>query len=45
MWVPYLIGGLMTMAVLFVVFPLMIMRGITALAEILGRSEVEDEQS
>lgn len=44
-WPAFLVGGLATIGLLVVVFPLMIMRGIAALADLLAHSEVNDEQT
>lgn len=45
MWSIYLAGGLAVIGILFIAIPLLAVRGISALAEIFSRSEVEDDET
>lgn len=42
---PYLIGGLAVIAVLIIAIPLLVMRGTAILSDIIGKSEVEDDET
>lgn len=41
----YLIGGLTVIAIIIVAVPLLIMRGTAILSDIIGKSEVEDDET
>lgn len=45
MWPIFLLGGLTTIGVLVIVLPMLIVRGISELANILSKAEVEDDTS